>query len=215
MVEELNITTSEDQHSLALVKVVFRRQGGFHVVTVFVQTMVIIIVAFVTFFFHVRNFTDRIMVNLVLLLVLATINSTVQNGVPKTSYYKMIDLWFLFLLVLVVLTIVFHTAITFILGPDNPHYSLNARTNNARLFKHREVDNESTGTNNSASRGRNLEAEYDDYEENVELAKKTNLVGMIVFIIIIVVFNIVFWVMALSQQSTPVREFLDTVKDTF
>ena len=79
VVEELNITTSEDDHSLALVKVVFRRQGGFHVVTTFVQTMVIILVAFVTFFFHVRNFTDRIMVNLVLLLVLATINSTVQN----------------------------------------------------------------------------------------------------------------------------------------
>ena len=36
MVEDLNITTSRNEHSLALVKVVFRRQGGFHLLTSFV-----------------------------------------------------------------------------------------------------------------------------------------------------------------------------------
>ena len=60
-------------------QVVFRRQMGFHVVTTFVQTMVIVIVAFVTFFFNIRDFSDRIMVNLVLLLALSTISSSVQN----------------------------------------------------------------------------------------------------------------------------------------
>lgn len=43
------------------------------------QSLVVIFVAFMTFFFHVRNFSDRIMVNLVLLLILATINSTTQS----------------------------------------------------------------------------------------------------------------------------------------
>ncbi len=60
-------------------QVVFRRQMGFHVVTTFVQTMVIVLVAFVTFFFNIRDFSDRIMVNLVLLLALSTISSSVQN----------------------------------------------------------------------------------------------------------------------------------------
>ena len=79
VVEDLNITKSAGGHSVAIVKVVFRRQGGFHVVTTFVQTMVVILVAFVTFFFHVRNFTDRIMVNLILLLILAQIHANVQG----------------------------------------------------------------------------------------------------------------------------------------
>ena len=37
LVEDLNITTSQNNHSLALVKVVFRRQGGFHLLTSFVS----------------------------------------------------------------------------------------------------------------------------------------------------------------------------------
>ena len=52
---------------------------GFHIVSTFIETLVILIVAFVTFFFHLRSFTDRIIVNLVLLLILATINSSVQS----------------------------------------------------------------------------------------------------------------------------------------
>jgi hypothetical protein len=78
MVENLEITSSPRNHSVAVVKVVFRRQMGFHVITTFVQTMVIILVAFVTFFFNIRNFSDRIMVNLVLLLVLSTMSSSAQ-----------------------------------------------------------------------------------------------------------------------------------------
>ena len=38
LVEDLNITTSQNNHSLALVKVVFRRQGGFHLLTSFVSS---------------------------------------------------------------------------------------------------------------------------------------------------------------------------------
>jgi hypothetical protein len=52
---------------------------GFHIVSTFIETLVIVVVAFVTFFFHLRSFTDRIMVNLVLLLILATINASAQS----------------------------------------------------------------------------------------------------------------------------------------
>lgn len=79
MLEKLEISATSDNHSVAVVKVVFRRQTGFHVITTFVQTMVIIIVAFVTFFFNIRNFSDRIMVNLVLLLVLSTLSASSQS----------------------------------------------------------------------------------------------------------------------------------------
>ena len=146
--------------------------------------------------------------------------------VPRTSYYKMIDVWFVFLLVLVVLTIIFHTAITFILGPDNPHYSLSISRNYPdKVFAHRGSSTATDleiGTPDSASASgrRRLEEQrreeaMNEYRENVELAKKANLVGMVIFIIILVVFNIAFWVVALSQQSTPVRNFLTTVKDKF
>ena len=59
--------------------VVFRRQTGFHSITTFAQTMVILLVAFVTYFFNSRNFSDRIMVNVILLLILSTISSSAQS----------------------------------------------------------------------------------------------------------------------------------------
>ena len=39
--------------------------------------------------------------------------------IPRTSYYKIIDVWFLFLIVLLVLTITFHSIIMMILGKFN------------------------------------------------------------------------------------------------
>ena len=44
------------------------------------------------------------------------------QGAPKTSYYKMIDIWFLALLILIVLTIIFHTGIAFLLGSFNQSF---------------------------------------------------------------------------------------------
>ena len=133
----------------------------------------------------------------------------------------MIDLWFMFLLILVVLTIIFHTAITFILGPDNPHYNLK-HSHTSKIFKHREEDDSVPNSQaSSATRIRrleeqhNLDEEEQDYLENIELAKKANLIGMVVFVVILVVFNIAFWVVALSQHSQPISDFLTTVKDKF
>ena len=79
ILEELVITNSPSNHSMAIVTVVFRRQTGFHSITTFTQTMVILLVAFVTFFFNIRNFSDRIMVNLILLLILSTLSSSAQS----------------------------------------------------------------------------------------------------------------------------------------
>ena len=78
MLEKLDITASPSNHSMAVVKVVFRRQSGYHIITTFSQTTVVVLVAFITFFFNIRDFSDRIMVNLILLLILSTLSSSVQ-----------------------------------------------------------------------------------------------------------------------------------------
>ena len=83
MLENLEITSSPSNHSMAVVKVVFRRQPGHHIITIFAQSMVIVLVAFVTFFFNIRDFSDRIMVNIILLLVLSTLSSSIQAVSPK------------------------------------------------------------------------------------------------------------------------------------
>ena len=96
MLQDLEIKSSVSNHSMAVVRVVFRRQTGFHGITTFAQTMVIILVAFISFFFNIRNFSDRIMVNIILLLVLSTLSSSAQSVKSKVLssdlYLKILNL---------------------------------------------------------------------------------------------------------------------------
>jgi uncharacterized membrane protein YhhN len=63
----------------AYVRVVLRHRMESHVVNSFVQTLIVLVVALVTFFFDLDDFSDRIMVNAVLLLAMATITSSIQE----------------------------------------------------------------------------------------------------------------------------------------
>ena len=54
----------------------------FHVTNTFLQTFLLISVGYLSFFFEITNFTDRIMVALTTMLVIATI-STASQGVRK------------------------------------------------------------------------------------------------------------------------------------
>ena len=49
------------------------------------------------------------MVTLTTMLVIATIMSSIQQNLPKTSYYKLIDYWLMFTLNILVITFVIHT----------------------------------------------------------------------------------------------------------
>ena len=49
-------------------------------------------------YFHVTNFSDRVMVALTVMLVMASLQSSIQDSLPKTAYFKFIDWWILFVL---------------------------------------------------------------------------------------------------------------------
>ncbi len=64
--------------SQAIVKIVFRRRMEYHVLSTFIQTAILVITGYITFFFDIDDFTNRVMVVLTALLVVATIISSVQ-----------------------------------------------------------------------------------------------------------------------------------------
>ena len=106
-------------------------------------------------------------------------------------------------------------------GPSNPEYELK-KYKNERLFRQREGILEENGSfaGGSAEQKRrmtnnNLEAMDRDYEENIQMSKMINLVGMIAFVVVLLLFNIVFWVTALSEQTTPGKDFLKVVTDRY
>ena len=65
--------------SQGIVKFVFRRRMEFHVTNTFLQTLILTFVGYFSYYFEVDNFTDRIMVVLTTMLVVATITTSIQT----------------------------------------------------------------------------------------------------------------------------------------
>lgn len=82
-------------------------------VTVFIPTTLINIISFATFFFKWFDFQNRVMVSLTSLLVLSTLFSQTSDNLPKTSYFKVIDIWFFSSIVFTFLTIITHTIVEY------------------------------------------------------------------------------------------------------
>ena len=100
---------SVDNISMAEVKIVFRRRIQYYITNTFLQTFILVGVGFMSLFFDVTDFAMRVTMVLTTMLVLATIQGSIQSSLPKTSYYKLIDYWLLFSLNVQVLTMIFHT----------------------------------------------------------------------------------------------------------
>ncbi len=69
---------------MAKVTFVFRRRMEYHVFSTFLQTGILVLIGYVTFYFDIDDFTNRIMVNLTATLVIATFLSSIRNVMPRT-----------------------------------------------------------------------------------------------------------------------------------
>ncbi len=65
--------------SQARVKIVFRRRFVYHLTSTFLQTIILILIGLLSLYFDVDNFTDRIMVVLTTMLVVATLVTSLSE----------------------------------------------------------------------------------------------------------------------------------------
>ena len=66
------------------------------ILTVYIPTLLLIIISHMTNYFKPFFFEAVVTVNLTVLLVLATMFISVSENLPKTSYIKMVDVWLIF-----------------------------------------------------------------------------------------------------------------------
>lgn len=74
---------------------VLRNQYVYYISAAYVPSGMLLVISYLTYFFSINDFQTRITVALTSLLVLATLFSELVGGLPKTSYLKLIDVWFL------------------------------------------------------------------------------------------------------------------------
>ncbi|KAG7166825.1 Glutamate-gated chloride channel-like 16, partial [Homarus americanus] len=87
-------------HDVSHIKIefAFRNQYGYYIGNTFLPSVMLAIICWVTLHFDIADFQDRIMVSLTSLLVLATVFTQTSQSIPKTSYLKLIDVWFVVLI---------------------------------------------------------------------------------------------------------------------
>ncbi|XP_066989241.1 uncharacterized protein [Macrobrachium rosenbergii] len=106
----MEATTQNSSFSGLQVQLIFIRQSGYHLVATYLPTSIMIVIAYLSFFFGVEDFNDRIMVSLTSLLVLSSLLTQTSETLPKTSYFKMVDIWLFFCIVTIFTVILIHTA---------------------------------------------------------------------------------------------------------
>ncbi|XP_069187364.1 glycine receptor subunit alpha-3-like [Procambarus clarkii] len=105
------------QHSPALLKVrvPLARRDGYAVISIYVPSLTMLVIGYLTLFFVRDNFEVRVMTSLTSLLVMATLFTQVAASLPKTSYFKLVDIWLLFCIFSTFFIIVFHIIIDLLL----------------------------------------------------------------------------------------------------
>ena len=100
------------KYSSLKVSLTFTRRWFYHGINVFLQSVLLLIVAYMTFYYQVDNFQDRVMVCITTMIVIANVQTSINTMVPKTSYLKMIDFFLIYSFNIIVVVMVYHTYIS-------------------------------------------------------------------------------------------------------
>ena len=109
---EISDLASETQNDRLFTKFIFsltiRRFVTNQMLTTFLPTFLLWCLGYATLFIEIENFTDRFIGTVTALLVLVSLLSSVNDDLPKTSYFKFIDIWFLWYITNILSIIMVH-----------------------------------------------------------------------------------------------------------
>nr|XP_027231158.1 glycine receptor subunit alpha-2-like [Penaeus vannamei] len=97
-------------YSEARVRLPLSRRYGYALLNIYIHSFILIVVSFSTLFFRTSMFEVRMMSALTAQLVIATLFSQVSASLPKSSYFKMVDIWLLFCIGITFLVIILHAS---------------------------------------------------------------------------------------------------------
>ncbi|KAL7634846.1 UNVERIFIED_CONTAM: hypothetical protein RMT77_015223 [Armadillidium vulgare] len=101
--------------------------SSFYVFNTYIPTLLIILICYSTFFFHIDDFGDRVMVSLTVLLVIATLFTQTTASSPTTSYLKLLDVWFFSCILINFIIIILLVSINFVRLREQEDQEINGR----------------------------------------------------------------------------------------
>ena len=96
------------QNSKLTVAIPLRRISTNQLLKTFIPTMILCALGYSTMFVDIKRPGDRFMGAVTMMLVLATWITVINADLPKTSYVKLIDVWFVWQIVVTFIIIIYH-----------------------------------------------------------------------------------------------------------
>ena len=84
-------------------------------ITTFFETFLLWMLAYLTLYFDIENFSDRVMASITSLVVMAALLASLKEHLPQTSYFKFIDLWFMWHIINIFLIFAYHVILNSII----------------------------------------------------------------------------------------------------
>ena len=109
-----------DEFTEYKIDLVFRRVYTRQILKTFVPSFLFLILGYATIFLDINSPGDRCRGSLTIMLVLTTLLNVVNGDLPKTSYMKYIDLWFVWHIGMVFGVIIYHVALQ-VIGRNSKH----------------------------------------------------------------------------------------------
>ncbi|XP_070001373.1 uncharacterized protein [Penaeus vannamei] len=119
IVSELSERTG---YAVMEVKFALERRWSLLVLTIFIPTILLLGIGYVTLFIQLAAIQVRSIMTLTTLLVLYTLFNQVSSDLPDTAYIKMIDMWFFFCIFLIFSVIVLHVIVEYLPPGDEDNF---------------------------------------------------------------------------------------------
>jgi len=189
------VNDTSSKYASMKVSLSFTRRWFYHGINVFLQSVLLLIVAYMTFYYRVDNFQDRVMVSITCMLVIANVQSSINTMVPKTSYLKMIDYFLMYSFNIIIVVMVYHTyQASHVEEEFSPNEDDKAME---RVKKLGPVEGFQDEKNQKL--WNSFFVEGGQAVDKLKEARRVNKQGQIIFVVAFFLFQIVFWSVGLSE----------------
>ena len=192
-------TTSNEKGTKFVLTIHMDRIFNDQMINTFIPIFMLWLLAYSTLFIKIENFTDRFMGTITSLLVLAAMLTSINTTLPRTSYFKYIDLWFSWYLANIFSFVIFHIVLN--MGHSSRKHIASTVVSNDLARKQLPVKIcISTKTiMHTAKEDSNifenvLDKEKSKKEESTEYQYRMNKKAVIFFPILILCFNVIYFI---------------------
>lgn len=156
------------------------------------------------------------------------------QSLPKTAYYKLIDTWLLVSLNILVVTMLFHTFLAHVVAKSTkkPIRLFSAKSVFRGGYRNKTASTSSTeaittvdvrgpGPDTEGAtynpRPKTAMSNYGKLKENggdvLAAARRVNDIGKVIYVVLYIMFNIVFWSVAITEYIRPAEEYINGLQE--